>query len=365
MRFNYKAGVSVVILVNTCVLAATMAVQAQPLTLNGFNQFNLLSNQSGAANAMDANLVNPWGIAFDSTDPFWVTENGTGLASVFSTDGTNPPLGSVMDIVVPAANGSVEFGNPTGVVYNAANTFTMNVNGDLGVPKFIFVTQFGAITAWSPTIGHGRAYVMSNRNGDNCVYTGITEAEYQGRNYLYVTDFHNNAVLIFDNVYHKIGAFTDPSLPKGYGPYNIKKFGLTLWVTFAQQNSARNDAEAGAGTGYVDEFDLTGNLLMHVAAGGALNAPWGMAITPTNWTGGGKAMLIANSGDGMINAYDPTTGAYMGFFTNNSGEPLVIPGLKALAFGNDGQGGLNSQLYFTAGPNNGSDGLFGYLTPND
>jgi uncharacterized protein (TIGR03437 family) len=106
---------------------------------------------------------------------------------------------------------------------------------------------------------------------------------------------------------------------------------------------------AGAGNGYVDVFDASGNLVTQLISKGALNSPWGMQIAPATFGQFSGALLVANFGDGTINAFDPAKGTPLGTLNDSTGHTLSIPGLWGLLFGNGGKGGDTSTLYFTAG----------------
>ena len=159
------------------------------------------------------------------------------------------------------------------------------------------------------------------------------------------------------------GSFTDPNLPSGYAPFNVQNLDGTLYVTYAQRDNATNDEVAGAGLGVVDKFALNGDFLGRVASGGTLNAPWGLAIAPSSFGAMAGDLLVGNFGDGHINIYDPATFMPMGQVMDASNHPVVIDGLWGISAGNDGSGGSGQLLYFAAGPNDETHGLFGVLAP--
>jgi uncharacterized protein (TIGR03118 family) len=183
--------------------------------------------------------------------------------------------------------------------------------------------------------------------------------------YLYAADFHNNAISVFPSAAAPAltGHFVDPTLPAGYAPFNIQNLGGKLYVTYAKQDADAEDEVAGAGLGYVDVFDLQGNFMQRIASGGALDAPWGVAIAPAGFGSLSGDLLVGNFGDGMINAYDLATGMWIDALKGADGMPVKIDGLWALAFGNGGNGGERNALYFTAGIEDETHGLFGRLTP--
>ena len=188
--------------------------------------------------------------------------------------------------------------------------------------------------------------------------------------FLYATDFHNGAVDIFDSSFHAVtipGAFTDPSLPPGFAPFGIQNIGGTIYVTYALQDDDAEDDVAGGGHGFVDAFDLDGNLLRRVASRGRLNSPWGLAIAPANFGEFSTDLLVGSFGDGHIDAFDLEKSQGNGEFQQNGqlhgagGQPLAIDGLWAIAFGNGAAAGPDTTLFFTAGPQEESHGLFGKI----
>jgi len=318
---------------------------------NNFTQTNLVSDLPGLAKTTDPDLVNPWGVSFSNASPFWVSDNGTGLATLYN--GAGDKLGLV--VTVPPAGAA-----PTGQVFNSSSSF----NGDI----FIFATEGGTITGWRGALGT-TAETLYNP-GTEAVYKGLAIGTTPNGTYLYATDFHNNSITVLPGTGAPSlsGTFTDPNLPAGYAPFNIQNIGGKLYVTYAVQDAAKHDDVAGPGHGIVDVFDLQGNFLQRlISNGGPLNSPWGMAIAPTGFGNFGNDLLIGNFGDGTINAFDPSTGNFLGQLDGANGIPLVNQGLWDLTFGNGGNGGSMSDLYFTAGipgPDNIEDhGLFGSIVP--
>jgi uncharacterized protein (TIGR03118 family) len=183
-------------------------------------------------------------------------------------------------------------------------------------------------------------------------------------NFLYIANFFDGTIDVYDGSFNKVslsGSFTDPRLPPGFAPFNIRKLGTRLFVSYAKQNADKSDAVLGPGLGLVDIFDLNGNFLKRFATKGMLNAPWGVAMAPTNFGTFSKALLVGNLGDGRITAYNPNTGAVLGQLSSPTGQVISISGLWAITFGNGGQGGMKNVLYFAAGPGGYSHGLFGSI----
>ena len=166
---------------------------------------------------------------------------------------------------------------------------------------------------------------------------------------------------MFNSTFQLVRSFTDTTVDAGFAPFGIQNVGGSLIVTFARQDAAKHDDVAGAGNGFVDVFDLNGNLLRRLASHGTLNSPWGVALAPAGFGSASNALLIGNFGDGRINAFNPTTGAFLGQLSDSSNTPLTISGLWALTFGNGGQGGSVTTLFYTAGFNAEQDGLFGKI----
>ena len=318
---------------------------------NSYVQTNLVSDLPGWAQATDPNLVNPWGISFSATSPFWISDNGPGLSTLYNTAGT--PLALVVSIPVASGGPSA----PTGTVFNGGTAF----NAD----RFIFATENGSIHGWRSGLGTTAETLFSSSSNNPAVYKGLAISTVGTSTYLYAADFHNNTISVFPSAAAPAltGSFVDPTLPAGYAPFNIQNLGGKLYVTYAKQDSAGHDEIAGAGFGYVDVFDLQGNFMQRLASGGALDAPWGVAIAPWSFGALGGDLLVGNFGDGKINAYDLATGTWVDTLKGTDGMPLEIDGLWALAFGNGGSGGSKNTLYFTAGINDEADGLFGRITP--
>jgi uncharacterized protein (TIGR03118 family) len=323
---------------------------------NSFTQTNLVSDIPGMAKTTDPNLANPWGVSFSSGSPFWVSDNKTGLATLYDGAGDIIPL----VVTVPPALGGVPPSAPTGQVFNSSTSF----NSDL----FIFASEDGVISGWRGALGTN-AEVLTDQSGAGSVYKGLAIATVGGHQYLYATDFHNNSITVVPGLGAGAltGNFTDPNLPAGYAPFNIQTIGGKLYVTYAVQDAAKHDDVACPGCGIVDVFDLQGNFLQRLISNGSLNSPWGMAIAPAGFGNFGNDLLVGNFGDGTINAFDPSTGNFLGQLDGANGMPLVNLGLWDLTFGNGGNAGSKSDLFFTAGiPGDGKvedHGLFGSIVP--
>jgi uncharacterized protein (TIGR03118 family) len=308
----------------------------------GFTQHNL------ASDASDSHLLNAWGLAATGGSPWWIGANGSGLALVYNGN-TGAKVG--LEVTIPG-DGSV-----TGVTTNPGSSGG-SFNGDV----FLFASEDGTVSGWrNPPLGT-LAEVLQTGSTNN-VYKGLTYGATGGGQYLYLANFRSGAIDVLANPGSPGlgGNFTDPNLPAGYAPFNIQNIGGVLYVTYALQDVAKKDEVAGLGNGFVDTFDLNGSLLARVASGGVLNAPWGVAIAPTGFGDLGGDLLVGNFGDGMIHAY--SGGVMVETVSDNGGNPISIDGLWALRFGNNGGAGPSGTLFFTAGPNGESGGLFGELVP--
>ncbi|RKT99261.1 TIGR03118 family protein [Burkholderia sp. Nafp2/4-1b] len=317
----------------------------------------LVSDGAVAAAHVDANLKNPWGIAFNPKGFVWVADNGTQHATLY--DGNGVPQSLVVTIP-PGTSGDPD---PTGIVFNGTNDFMVAQGTKSGPAAFIFVGEGGTITAWSPAVNPTSAITVFD-SGGAAVYKGLAMASNNGANFLYATDFHNNRIDVFDRTFAKVtlaGAFQDPALPAGFAPFGIQAIGSKLFVAYAKQDAAAHDDVKGAGLGVIDVFSPSGQFLQRFVTGGPLNAPWGMAQAPANFGRFNNAVLVGNFGDGMIHAFDATTGVMLGTLEQGDGNAIVEPGLWGIAFGN----GLNNQptntLFFAAGPNDEKDGLYGRI----
>jgi uncharacterized protein (TIGR03118 family) len=328
-----------------CAALISCASAATPTPANSYLVHNLVSDLPDTADFQDPNLVNPWGIATTATSPFWIGNNGTGTSTLYNTIGVATAL--VVNIPTPAA---AMGGAVSGVI---ANTTTSFVIADGKAASFIFCTEDGTISGWNGSVSPAALATISvNNTAANSVFKGCVIGGTATAPVMYVTDFHNGVVDMFDGNFNPIPgakAFVDASIPAGYAPFGIANFGGKIYVSYAKQDAVKHDDVAGPGNGYVDVFDGSGNLLTQLISKGALNSPWGMQIAPAGFGQFGGALLVGNFGDGTINAFDPVKGTPLGTLQDPTGHNLNISGLWALLFGNGGKGGDPSTLYFTAG----------------
>jgi uncharacterized protein (TIGR03118 family) len=317
-------------------------------------QTNLVSNQTGVATNTDANLVNAWGISFAPGGEFWVSDNGTGASSQF--DGTGAPAAPPLVTIPPG--GTATTANPTGQVF-AGGTMTFN-----GTPEvFVFVGEDGGITGWN---GSGTTATMIKDNSSTgAVYKGATIAQdASGHTELFLANFNSGQIEAYDNTFTPVTlsstAFSDKKVAKGYAPFNVQAIGGDLFVTYAKQNAQKHDDVKGSGHGFVDEFDTSGNLVRRFARGGFLNSPWGVTVAPSSWGAIAGDILVGQFGSGRIEIYT-SSGKARGFLKNDSNKPVTIDGLWALTPGSGSATASTSDIYFSAGPDDESNGLFGKL----
>jgi uncharacterized protein (TIGR03118 family) len=304
---------------------------------------------------IDPNLVNPWGLAFSAGSPFWTSNEGTGTSTLYRHFGQRVPL----VVTVPPASGTGK-GKPTGIVQNSTTTtniptFVVSANGKSGPASFIFSTLDGTISGWNPNVNATQAIVMASDSGAS--YTGLAIGSTTSGSFLYATNAAENNVYVFDTTFANVGAFSDPNIPSGFVPYGIQAIGGQVYVTYASFSKPG---------GFVDIFnpDATVKRVVSDASGAHLNQPWGLAMAPANFGAFSNALLVGNVKDGMINAFNPNTGAFVGWLSYTNGKPITIPGLWALQFGRGSvNNGKTNQLFFTAGPNNFADGLLGMIFP--
>ncbi len=338
-------------------LAAFTILAASPALAGSFTQTNLVSDGATNAAFTDPNLKNPWGISYGPGGEFWVSDNATGLSTLYTTSGSINPL----VVTIPAAGGGSGTGTPTGQVFNGGSGFTVTEGSNTGPAIFIFVTEDGTISGWNPNVDGTKAIVAVDRSTMHAVYKGVTLYTDASKNvFLLATDFHNNEIDVFDSTFKLVSSITRSGLESGYAPYNIADFGGRLFVTYAKQDKAKHDGQSGPGLGAVQEIDATGKVLASFAHG-KLNQPWGMAIAPKGFGGFAGHLLIGNFGDGRINGFTMRL-KQGGTLHDVNHKPIEIDGLWGLIAGNGGSGGNASDVYFSAGTSDEEDGLFGQLS---
>ena len=316
-------------------------------------QHNIVSDGSVPADIKDPLLVNAWGLSASATSPWWVSDNGTDMSTLYNiTTGAKVPL----EVSVPGA--------PTGTVFNNSTGFEVAP----GVKSlFLFATEGGTIRGWNPAATGTNTFVLVDNGPFGAVYKGLTMAVTPKGAWLYATNFHAGTVDVYDSTWTKgSGGFHDRWLPKGYAPFGIQVIGDSVFVTYTLREKDGDDDVPGPGHGFVNQYDLAGHLIRRVASRGVLNSPWGLAWAPDGFGGFSKHLLVGNFGDGRIHAFEREHHGHFeleGRLRDAKGRTLVIDGLWAIAFGNGGGAGPATTLFFTAGPNHEANGLFGSLVP--
>ncbi|WP_035358630.1 TIGR03118 family protein [Edaphobacter aggregans] len=371
-----------------------------------YTQVNLVSNTSGVAPVTDPTLINPWGLSRSSSSPWWISDNGTGLSTLFNGAG----LKNSLVVTIPKAdpnNKTFPAGTPTGTIFNSVPTDFILPGGFAS--SFLFATLDGAIVGWNAkvAIAPGAAApsvnaVVAVKTTDGSSYTGLTSALVDGNRYLYAANFNNGRVDVYDGNFHPVTlnpndqdqsngngnqnnndngdnnkAFTDRLLPRNYVPFNVQTIANNIVVTYVLHQQGQPRETDGPGLGYVDIFTAKGRLIQRLEHGDWLNAPWGVALAPQDFGAFSHDLLIGQfagggitQGSGTIAIYDLVTGQFKGLLQDANGNTIAINGLWDISPANnsaagsyDPAGAPGSELYFTAGPNQGTGGLFGYLKP--
>ena len=343
-----------------------------------FSQSNLVSDsQAGHLNAQiqDPNLINPWGIAINPAGFIWVNNNHTGTATIYTVDSktnatTAAPL--VVTIAPPQAVSGVTTASPTGIVFNSDQSGFM-LNGKPAT--FIMDTEDGTISAWNGgtsttlEVDNSANSALGDPNvppaeGVGAVYKGLaTGTQKNGTTLLYAANFRHGTVDVFNTQFSQVNGLTDGNVPAGYAPFNVQVLQGHLFVTFAQQDEFKHDDVAGAGHGFVDEFSLDGKLIARVASNGPLDSPWGMAIAPEDFGKFAGDLLVGNFGDGTIDAFNLKNDKFVGTLDGVDGKPISIGDLWSLTAGTGGTAGSKGEIFFTAGVQDESSGLFGAIAP--
>lgn len=349
-----------------------------------YKQTNLVSDLSNqGATVVDPNLKNPWGLTRSpGGSPWWVGNNNSGTSTLYDGQGNPfppPAKGGPLVVTVPPpgfAPGTQSA--PTGVVVNGSAADFQVAPGKQAI--FIFCTEDGTISGWNPganpptSVTNAILKVDNSDNGsaNSAVYKGMTSAEIDGQKFLYVTNFRSAKVEVYDTNFHRFfpnnesgESFVADEVPEGFAPFNIQNIGGTLFVTYAKQDGPRHDPVGGAGFGFVELFTPSGKNIGHLEHGDWFNAPWGVVWTTRDFGEFSNAILVGNFRSGWIAAFNGFTRKFIGFLKNPNDSLVTIDGLWSLAFANDGTAGLANTLYFTAGINNETDGLFGTLIPVD
>jgi uncharacterized protein (TIGR03118 family) len=360
MRLSVRSGSVVGVLAIVGIAAATMgAARVGPHII--YTQHNLVSDGFVPADFTDPNMVNAWGLVPNPTAFWWVANAETGTSTLYDGDGNIQSL----VVSIPSTGGPGTQGEPTGIVFNPTTDFVITDGTNSGAAAFLFAGEDGVISGWSPAVPppppSKQAFIAVDSSPSGAIYKGLALAVTRHGNRLYATDFHNGKVDAFDGQFNPIftGGFVDPTLPAGYAPFGIAFLNEKVYVTYAKQDAAGEDDVPGPGFGYINVFSATGKFVRRLVSQAELNAPWGLALAPADFTGFGNQLMVGNFGDGRINVYDPIDGRHRGLLKVADGTPIEIDGLWGLSFGNGGSAGPKNQLFFTAGPDDEAHGLFG------
>jgi uncharacterized protein (TIGR03118 family) len=378
----------------TCALIMSASGFAQHYT-----QTNLVSNTAGVAPVIDPQLINPWGLSRNSGSPWWVSDQAIGFSTLYNGAGAKQAL----IVTIPPAdpnNKKTPTGTPTGTIANGSQTDFLLASGAPAV--FLFSTIDGTIAGWNSSVAVAQGATPPSthaatvvKTSDGSSFTGLTSAFIDGKRYLYAANFTLGRVDVYDNAFHAVklakehfnqdasdqdahsseNPFIDEQLPAHYVPFNVQAIGNDVVVTYVLHQEGAQFETDGPGLGFVDIYSSSGRLLQRLEHGDWLNAPWGVALAPLDFGRFSHDLLIgqfAGGGDtqssGFIAAYDLATGKFDGLLLDASGKPLAINGIWTLSPGNvspsnnDAAAAPATEMYFTAGPNHGSGGLFGYLT---
>jgi uncharacterized protein (TIGR03118 family) len=334
------------------------AASASAQTIH-YRQTNLASDLAapGFAHHRNPFLRNPWGIAFLPERPFFTASANNGHVIAQEAAGF-PTAPAGFTVSNPAGT---ESGAPTGIVADPNSLFA----GSDFVQPFVVASKDGGIYIWGPDANGDiptAATLVVDHSQAGAVYTAVAILQPNCcAPFLAVANFHSAQVETYGTDFAPLGSFLDPSMPAGFAPYGMQVIGNQLFVASALQDAGKHDPAFRAGNGIVSIFDLEGHFLRRFATAGSLNAPWGITRAGADFGSFSNDILIGNVGDGTINAFDSTTGNFVGPIKDQGGNAIVNSGLHALAFRSDGFGNPNS-LYFTAGINHEQNGLFGAIT---
>jgi uncharacterized protein (TIGR03118 family) len=333
---------------------------------------DLVSNVANLAQPMDPNLQNAWGVANSPGGPLWVSDNNDGLSTLY--DGNGAKIGLTVTIPLPAGRTAPPAAAPTGLVWNPTTGFTITVGPTTVPASFIFDTEDGTISAWNSTVdpvvgGKSTATLIVDNSGKGAVYKGLAFGTNVHGNFLFATNFAAGTVEAYDANFAPAtldGTFSDPDIPAGFAPFGIANIDNNLYVTYAKQNAQKNDVVAGRGLGFVNVFTTDGVLIKRFASRGVLNAPWGVARATQNFGEFSGRVLIGNFGNqgefaGWINVFSGgSDNDFVGSLRDAKGKPLSIDGLWSIVFGTFRNSDADT-LYFTAGPKQQTNGLFGKI----
>jgi uncharacterized protein (TIGR03118 family) len=335
-------------------------VRARP-PAGPYVQTNLISNLPGLAAIQDSNLINPWGVANSATSPFWVSNQGNNTgpytATLYSVTNSINVSKVPLTVAIPTTTSGPQ--GPTGQVFNNTTSFPVN-----GAPAhFIFANLNGTISAWNQSVGTA-AQLEATTPG--AIYTGLAIGANTSGPLLYAANTAQNRIDVFNGSFAPValgaGAFANPFTNQKLVPFNVQNIGGDIYVTYAPAGRPAQIA-ATAGEGGVAIFDQSGNLIRTLISGSQLASPWGITFAPSNFGEFANDLLVGNFSYALseINAFDPTSGAFLGTIPIDVGAGNTSGGLWALDFGVGGSNGSPDTLYFTDGIDGETAGLFGAI----
>jgi uncharacterized protein (TIGR03118 family) len=346
------------------------AVGASHRADHGFRERDLVSDEAGRAELQDGNLVNPWGLVRTPSGAIRVANNGTSTSTVYTGARDNRPVIALSPVIrLP------DDADPTGIVRNDTGAFRFRVNGRSAPARYIFAGEGGRLFASSPNVDRTHAFQVAMER--NAVFKGLTLVDCHDRHAngkdcrtraarqprLLVANFRAARIDVFDGDFKRLrlpGAFRDPGLPPGFAPFDVKKIGDRVFVTYALQDEDKEDDVPGPGNGFIDTFTTEGRLIGRFASRGVLNSPWGLEVAPRGFGRFAGDLLVGNFGDGRIHAFDLDSGRFEGTLRDRNGKPIEIEGLWGLQQGTDRSGGRDS-VWFAAGIEDEEHGLLGTL----
>jgi uncharacterized protein (TIGR03118 family) len=354
--------------------------------LRDFNQVNLVANSSEYHPAtVDSTLINAFGIAWSPNGIAWVNSVGGHVSELYTGEGAK-----VRAVNIPSPTDTIG-GFPCGIVFSGGEGFNL----PNGPSLFLFTGFDGVLSGWNGASGNNAQFL---RHPSGASYTGLAIGASGGHNFIYAANFGLKRIDVWDTAFNRVTmAFKDPELPDAYSPYNIQAVGDYLFVMYAQLATAgdKNPGHgvAGPGKGFVSVFNTDGSFVRRFASRGTLNVPWGVTMAPGSFledhdmnmsskTGEGgnsdnnygadgnnnngnhnpkdPVILVGNFGDGHINVFSQDA-RFLGQLQSHS-HTIVIDGLWALSFAPSTATTIDpARLYFTAGPDQEADGVFGYL----
>jgi uncharacterized protein (TIGR03118 family) len=359
-RVVVGAAIAAVLTIGGGVLAQSAAAFDEGHGSRGYVVQNLVSDQQDKAQLQDDDLLNSWGISSSPTSALWVSDNHTGVATLYSGAIAGSPVTKSQTTRVHIAGDS-----PTGQVFNTTTDFALS-DDNTNPAVFIFATESGVISGWNPRVD--RANSIGKASDPDAIYKGLTLASTPEGSRLYAANFREARVDVFDGKFQPVNlsrhAFADPFVSRDFAPFNVQAIGDRIYVTFAKQNAEKEDEIDGPGLGRVDAFTTDGRLVTRFFSHGELNGPWGLVQAPPTFGRFADDLLVGNFGDGRIHAFDLRTGELEGTLRDPTHRPVSIENLWALRVGNTTFGGTDT-IVFSAAPNDEEHGLLGTLTPAD